>query len=246
MTHYFISDLHLDAQHPKMSNGFFGFVKSLQESGSAKAESLYILGDFFETWVGDDYQDSLSEQIKCSLKELSDSGVAVYFMHGNRDFLMGEQFANQCGGTLLDEGTIITVGNDRALLMHGDSLCTRDIEYMKARQLLRNPLWQADFLSKPMDARVAFAAQARSESQSSQQMKANDIMDVTQADGDSEMTKAGVVRLIHGHTHRPNTHSWEFNGEARERIVQGDWSDSKGWMIRWEAGELPSLESFEF
>ncbi|MGB0503774.1 MAG: UDP-2,3-diacylglucosamine diphosphatase, partial [Thalassolituus sp.] len=125
MTHYFISDLHLDAQHPKMSNGFFGFVKNLQESGSAKAESLYILGDFFETWVGDDYQDSLSEQIKCSLKELSDSGVAVYFMHGNRDFLMGEQFANQCGGTLLDEGTIITVGNDRALLMHGDSLCTR-------------------------------------------------------------------------------------------------------------------------
>lgn len=246
MTHYFISDLHLDAQHPKMSNGFFGFVKSLQESGSAKAESLYILGDFFETWVGDDYQDSLSEQIKCSLNELSDSGVAVYFMHGNRDFLMGEQFANQCGGTLLDEGTIITVGNDRALLMHGDSLCTRDIEYMKARQLLRNPLWQADFLSKPMDARVAFAAQARSESQSSQQMKANDIMDVTQADVDSEMTKAGVVRLIHGHTHRPNTHSWEFNGEARERIVLGDWSDSKGWMIRWEAGELPSLESFEF
>jgi UDP-2,3-diacylglucosamine hydrolase len=188
----------------------------------------------------------LSEQIKCSLKELSDSGVAVYFMHGNRDFLMGEQFANQCGGTLLDEDTIITVGNDRALLMHGDSLCTRDIEYMKARQLLRNPLWQADFLSKPMDARVAFAAQARSESQSSQQMKANDIMDVTQADVDSEMTKAGVVRLIHGHTHRPNTHSWEFNGEARERIVLGDWSDSKGWMIRWEAGELPSLESFEF
>ncbi len=246
MTHYFISDLHLDAQHPKMSNGFFGFVKNLQESGSAKAESLYILGDFFETWVGDDYQDSLSEQIKCSLKELSDSGVAVYFMHGNRDFLMGEQFANQCGGTLLDEGTIITVGNDRALLMHGDSLCTRDIEYMKARQLLRNPLWQADFLSKPMDARVAFAAQARSESQSSQQMKANDIMDVTQADVDSEMTKAGVVRLIHGHTHRPNTHVWEFNGEARERIVLGDWSDSKGWMIRWEAGELPSLESFEF
>ena len=188
----------------------------------------------------------MSEQIKCSLKELSDSGVAVYFMHGNRDFLMGEQFANQCGGTLLDEGTIITVGNDRALLMHGDSLCTRDIEYMKARQLLRNPLWQADFLSKPMDARVAFAAQARSESQSSQQMKANDIMDVTQADVDSEMTKAGVVRLIHGHTHRPNTHSWEFNGEARERIVLGDWSESKGWMIRWEAGELPSLESFEF
>ena len=229
-----------------MSNGFFGFVKNLQNSDSAHAESLYILGDFFETWVGDDYQDDLSEQIKCSLKELSDSGVAVYFMHGNRDFLMGEQFANQCGGTLLDEGTIITVGNDRALLMHGDSLCTRDIEYMKARQLLRNPLWQADFLSKPMDARVAFAAQARSESQSSQQMKANDIMDVTQADVDSEMTKAGVVRLIHGHTHRPNTHVWEINGEARERIVLGDWSDSKGWMIRWEAGELPSLESFEF
>lgn len=246
MTHYFISDLHLDAQHPKMANGFFGFVKNLQNSDSVHAESLYILGDFFETWVGDDYQDDLSEQIKRSLKELSDSGVTVYFMHGNRDFLMGEQFAKECGGTLLDEGTIITVGDDRALLMHGDSLCTRDIEYMKARQLLRNPLWQADFLSKPMDARVAFAAQARSESQSSQQMKANDIMDVTQADVDSEMTKAGVVRLIHGHTHRPNTHSWEFNGEARERIVLGDWSESKGWMIRWEAGELPSLESFEF
>lgn len=251
MTHYFISDLHLQAQHPKMVDGFFGLIDKLKNTGSKSiatlnTESLYILGDFFEVWVGDDYQDELSERIKQSLKQLSDSGVAVYFMHGNRDFLLGEQFAKECGAELLEEGTIITVGDDTALLMHGDSLCTQDIEYMKVRQMLRNPLWQADFLSKPMDARIAFAAQARAESQSSQQMKANDIMDVTQDEVDNEMTKAGVTRLIHGHTHRPNTHLWEFNGEKRERIVLGDWSDDEGWMICWNAGETPTLEKFGF
>lgn len=246
MAHYFISDLHLEAQHPKMAEGFFGLLKNLKEAGAQNTESLYILGDFFETWVGDDYQDELSERIKHSLKQLSDSGVAVYFMHGNRDFLMGEQFAKDCGAKLLDESKVITIGDTPALIMHGDSLCTRDIEYMKVRQVLRNPLWQADFLGKPMAERIAFAAQARAESQSSQQMKANDIMDVTQDEVDKEMTTAGVSRLIHGHTHRPNTHLWEFNGEKRERIVLGDWSDENGWMIRWQAGEEPTLEKFGF
>ena len=246
MAHYFISDLHLEARHPKMAEGFFGLLKGLKEAGAQATESLYILGDFFETWLGDDYQDELSERIKHSLKQLSDSGIAVYFMHGNRDFLMGEQFAKECGAKLIDEGTVITIGDDTALLMHGDSLCTRDVEYMKVRQMLRNPLWKADFLSKPMEARVAFAAHARAESQSSQQMKANDIMDVTQDEVDNVMTNAGVSRLIHGHTHRPNTHLWEFSGEQRERIVLGDWSDENGWMIRWEKDSAPQLSKFSF
>lgn len=246
MAHYFISDLHLEAQHPKMVEGFFGFLSRIKDTSDESTESLYILGDFFETWVGDDFQDELSERIKQSLKQLSESGIAVYFMHGNRDFLMGEQFAKDCGAVLLDESKVITIGDTPALIMHGDSLCTRDIEYMKVRQVLRNPLWQADFLSKPMEARIAFAAQARAESQSSQQMKANDIMDVTQDEVDNVMTDAGVSRLIHGHTHRPNTHTWECNGEARERIVLGDWSDENGWMIRWNAGEAPALERFDF
>ena len=138
MTHYFISDLHLQTSHPKMTEGFLQLLTRLQG-----AESLYILGDFFEVWIGDDYDDPMVSSIKSGLKQLSESGTSVYLMHGNRDFLLGNTFAEQAGATLMDEGTVITIGNQQALLMHGDSLCTLDTAYMQMRAMFRNPEWQA-------------------------------------------------------------------------------------------------------
>ena len=235
MTHYFISDLHLQASHPKMTDGFLQLLSRLQG-----AESLYILGDFFEVWIGDDYDDPMVSAIKSGLKALSESGTAVYLMHGNRDFLLGNAFAEQAGATLLDEGTVITIGDQQALLMHGDSLCTLDTEYMQMRQMFRNPAWQQQILSQPIPARLQLAASIRSESQTGQQMKADDIMDVTPDEVVKEMEKAGVNLLIHGHTHRPAVHK----NDDRTRMVLGDWSDEHGWLIRWDAGSEPVLEQF--
>ncbi|SIT17976.1 UDP-2,3-diacylglucosamine hydrolase [Thalassolituus maritimus] len=241
MTHYFISDLHLQGNRPAMSEGFFGLLDRLKG-----AETLYILGDFFEVWIGDDYTDALVERIQTSLKALADQGVKIFFMHGNRDFLMGDVFANACGADMLAEGTVITVGDQQALLMHGDSLCTRDVAYMNMRQLFRNPEWQADLLNKSIEERLAIGQQVRSESKAGQQMKADDIMDVTPEEVDKVMDDAKVSLLIHGHTHRPATHDWECNGQKRQRIVLGDWGDAHGWLIRWDEGSSPVLEKFGF
>jgi len=241
MTHYFISDLHLQADRPAMAEGFFGLLERLDD-----AETLYILGDFFEVWIGDDYSDAFVERIKTSLKALSEKGTKIVFMHGNRDFLMGDEFAVACGGRMMAEGTVISVGGDKALLLHGDSLCTRDVEYMKMRQVFRNPAWIAEVLSKSIPERIALGRQVRSESKAGQQMKADDIMDVTPDEVDQALTDAGVSRMIHGHTHRPDTHHWDHNGEARERIVLGDWGDDHGWLVRWSAGSEPALEKFGF
>jgi len=241
MTHYFISDLHLQGNRPAMSEGFFGLLERLDD-----AETLYILGDFFEVWIGDDYTDALVERIQSSLKSLADRGVKIFFMHGNRDFLMGDTFAHACGAEMLDEGTVISVGDQQALLMHGDSLCTRDVAYMDMRKLFRNPQWQADLLSKSIEERLAIGQQVRSESKAGQQMKADDIMDVTPDEVDQVMSDAGVDLMIHGHTHRPDTHTWEFDGNVRKRIVLGDWSDDHGWLIRWSDDSAPVLEKFGF
>ncbi|MEC8444137.1 MAG: UDP-2,3-diacylglucosamine diphosphatase [Pseudomonadota bacterium] len=240
-THYFISDLHLQADRPAMAEGFFDLLARLDD-----AKTLYILGDFFEVWVGDDYSDELVDRIKASLKALSDRGVAIYFMHGNRDFLMGDAFANACGANMLEEGTVISIGDQKALLLHGDSLCTRDQAYMNMRQLFRHPQWQAQILSKSLEERLALGKQIRSESKSGQQMKADDIMDVTPEEVDNALTEQGVSLLIHGHTHRPDTHEWDFDGEARTRIVLGDWGDDHGWLIRWPEDGSPTLERFSF
>ena len=241
MAYYFISDLHLQADRPAMAEGFFSLLGRLND-----AEKLFILGDFFEVWVGDDYQDALTERIKSALSQLSNNGTEVIFMHGNRDFLMGQEFADACGAHLLDEGTVIVNSGTEALLMHGDSLCTQDVAYMNMRQLFRSPEWQAQILEKPLEERLALGRQIRSESKTGQQMKADDIMDVTQAEVDRVMSEAGVDRLIHGHTHRPDTHHWDFDGEARERIMLGDWGDDQGWLIRWPADGEPVLERFSF
>lgn len=239
MAIYFISDLHLEPAQKAITDGFLSFLDSLID-----AEALYILGDFFEVWIGDDYSNEYIELINQALQKCAAKGTKIYFMHGNRDFLVGQAWCDNTQCELLDEAKLITLGNESILLMHGDSLCTDDIEYMKARVMLRNPQWQDQLLAKSIPERIEFAKQVRSESKESQKGKSYDIMDVNQEAVDKALSEANCATLIHGHTHRPNIHHWEFAGENRTRYVLGDWGD-KGWFIKWQAGEELKLESFD-
>jgi len=232
VTVYFISDLHLEPGRPALTQGFTSYIQNLTTKGDA--QQLYILGDFFEVWIGDDFSDPFVEQIKATLKALNQSGTEIFFMHGNRDFLIGEAFCSDAGCKLLNDPAVIQLGDEKVLLMHGDSLCTQDVEYMKVRQMFRNPAWQQELLAKSIDERIAFARQVRSESQSDQKMKSMEIMDVTQSEVDREMSEHNIRTLIHGHTHRPQLHEWQFESQDRKRYVLGDWSDSNGWEIRWD------------
>ena len=219
MSSLFISDLHLDEARPQIVDLYTRFLK--QEARNA--EALYILGDLFESWIGDDDDSVLAQQVAAATRALHDSGVPVFFMHGNRDFLLGADYAARAGMTLLTDPTIVELGGERVLLMHGDTLCTDDIDYQKFRTLVRNPEWQRQFLSKPLVERRAFAAQARGESRKQTAMKAAEIMDVNQAAVEAALREHGVRRMIHGHTHRPATHRFELEGQSAERIVLGDW-----------------------
>lgn len=239
MAIYFISDLHLEPAQKAITDGFLSFLDSLKD-----AEELYILGDFFEVWIGDDYSNEYIELINQTLQQCSARGTKIYFMHGNRDFLVGQAWCDDAHCELLDESKLITLGDDSILLMHGDSLCTDDVEYMKARVMLRNPQWQEQLLAKSIPERIEFAKQVRNESKESQKGKSYEIMDVNQEAVDKALSEANCITMIHGHTHRPNIHHWEFEGENRIRYVLGDWGN-KGWFIKWQAGEELKLESFD-
>lgn len=236
MTSWFISDLHLAPEETRITAGFMDFLLEPQSG-----DDLYILGDFFNYWIGDDLEHPYTEQIKQLLKATSDRGVNVFFMHGNRDFLIGQDFCEQAGCTLLDDPTLKEIGGEPALLMHGDSLCTQDIAYMEFRSMARNPEWQKAFLSKSIEDRVAFAQQARDESKSSNSMKDEDIMDVTPEEVDKILLKHSCSRMIHGHTHRPAVHNWEVNGQKLERIVLGDWY-TKGWYLKVKNNQFDLVE----
>jgi UDP-2,3-diacylglucosamine hydrolase len=246
MAIYFISDLHLEPEQKAITNGFLSFLDSLDhaENSPNYAEELYILGDFFEVWIGDDYSNKYIELINQALRKCADKGTKIYFMHGNRDFLVGQTWCDNAHCELLDESKLITRGGESILLMHGDSLCTDDVEYIKARNMLRNPQWQAQLLAKPIPERIEFAKQVRNESKESQKGKSYDIMDVNQNAVNEALTSANCSTLIHGHTHRPSIHQWNFESEARTRYVLGDWGD-KGWFIKWQAGSTLKLESFD-
>ncbi|GAA6133251.1 UDP-2,3-diacylglucosamine diphosphatase [Oceaniserpentilla sp. 4NH20-0058] len=230
MSTWFISDLHLAPEETRITAGFLDFMLEPQ-SGDA----LYILGDFFNYWIGDDTQDPYIDQIKQILKATRDRGVAIYFMHGNRDFLLGEAFCNAAGMTLLADPTVVNLDDESVVLMHGDSLCTRDIAYMEFRKMARDPQWQAQFLNQSIEDRTAYAQKARDESKSSNSMKDDSIMDVTPTEVDAVLSQHAAKRMIHGHTHRPATHNWQYNGENRERIVLGDWY-THGWYLKVDNG----------
>ncbi len=246
MAIYFISDLHLEPTQKAITDGFLSFIGSLNDADDSlnNAEELYILGDFFEVWIGDDYSNEYIELINKALQQCAAKGTKIYFMHGNRDFLVGQAWCENAKCELLEESKLITLGDDSILLMHGDSLCTDDTAYMNVRGMLRNPQWQAQLLAKSIPERIEFAKQVRSESKESQKGKSYDIMDVNQAAVDKALSSANCSIMIHGHTHRPDIHKWDFEGQDRTRYVLGDWGD-KGWFIKWQAGEELQLESFD-
>jgi UDP-2,3-diacylglucosamine hydrolase len=223
MERIFISDLHLDANRKDLTLAFKQFLRERCQT----IGELYILGDFFELWLGDDDQSLLNSGV---IEALSSLSCDVFIMHGNRDFLIGEAFCNAAGAKLLPDPYPIILGTKPTLLMHGDSLCTRDEEYMSARNLLRSDSFQQDFLSKQMPERKIIAEQIRGKSQKVSREKAEDIMDVTPEEVIKVMNQAKTSILVHGHTHRPAVHQVELHFGTGTRYVLGDWHTSMQFL----------------
>ncbi len=234
----FISDLHLEESRPDITAAFLDFL----QRQAAGAERLFILGDFFEAWIGDDERTPLQETVAEALRALSENGTALFLMHGNRDFLIGEAFCQRIGATLLDDPTVVDLYGVPTLLMHGDSLCTADVEYQKFRANMRNPQWQQMILSRPLADRQQMARQLREISMAKNQGKEAYIMDVTPEEVVREMEAHQVQRLIHGHTHRPAVHDLTANGKPAKRIVLGDW-DKNVWWLEVRPDSEPELLS---
>ena len=232
MTTLFVSDLHLDPERPAITELFGRFL-----DGEARdADALYILGDLFEAWVGDDDPSEAGTFVAARLKALTDAGVPTYFIRGNRDFLLGDEYAKRAGMTILPDPAVILLQGEPTLILHGDLLCSDDTAYQQFRTQTRDPRWQAQFLAQPLAARLAFAAQARAASkarygelQASGQSET--ITDVSPATVREWFARYGVRRMIHGHTHRPAIHD---EGGGATRIVLGDWYE-QGSVLR--AGE---------
>ncbi|GHE22760.1 UDP-2,3-diacylglucosamine diphosphatase [Halomonas urumqiensis] len=237
MTTLLISDLHLNPAAAEITESFLGWL----ETRARDCDALYILGDFFDAWIGDDLLDlagsdptghaDLAVRVAQALNDLAQRGTAIYLMHGNRDFLLGERFAERAGATLLPDPSLVSFGDQPVLLMHGDSLCTRDDAYMAFRAQARDPNWQARILGMPLGERIQLARQLREQSGEANSNKADDIMDVTPDEVVKVMADYGVTTLIHGHTHRPAVHALDIDGKPAQRIVLGDWQPGHGWEI---------------
>ena len=234
---WFISDLHLDAKRPEMLQAFMQFLETVP----GQASSLYILGDLFEYWIGDDVVDSpiahLVTPILSGLKQVSDAGVNLYFTRGNRDFLVGERFCQMTGCELLPEQHVIDLDGIPTLLMHGDTLCTDDVDYQALRKMFYDPEQREQLLSLDFEARIAKANHLRQLSAEKMKEKAPEIMDVNQQTVEQVMLDAGVTQLIHGHTHRLAIHEFLLDGQPAKRIVLGDWYDEVS-MLKAQNGEL--------
>ncbi|VAW80280.1 UDP-2,3-diacylglucosamine diphosphatase [hydrothermal vent metagenome] len=239
MATLFISDLHLDPSRPAICEYFVGFLK--QHGGNA--EALYILGDLFDAWIGDDDPEPLWQQIIQALFNCVSAGTPIYLIHGNRDFLIGERFQQRSQCQLIDDPTIITLYGQRILLMHGDLLCSDDTEYQLLRKQVRDPRWQEEVLKNSVETRLTMARQAREQSAMSILGKSDDIMDVNQHTVEHYMQTSNADLLIHGHTHRPGTHSLTISGATAKRVVLGDWYQHGNLLIldkdRLDFLELP-------
>lgn len=240
----FISDLHLAADLPRVTQGFFQLLKQLE----GQTQALYVLGDLFEVWVGDDNSNDYNLQIIQAFKQLTDSGTQLYFVHGNRDFLLGHDFATACGGILLGERTVINVPTGKLLIEHGDALCTLDEKFMAFRVQSRHPLWQQAMLAKPLAERVQIAELWRMQSKMQNSNKAENIMDVTPEAVTQVLAEQGLNILLHGHTHRPMIHNLTLaNNQTGQRIVLGDWQEESGSAVIGIADENGiRLESYNF
>lgn len=227
MATLFIADLHLQTEEPAITAGFLRFLR-----GEAKsADALYILGDLFEAWIGDDDPNPLHREMAAAIRALVDSGVPCYFIHGNRDFLIGKRYARQSGMTLLPEEQVLDLYGRKVLIMHGDTLCTDDTGYLAFRAKVHTPWIQKVFLALPLFIRNRIAARMRAGSKAANSSKSMTIMDVNPQAVVSVMEKHGVQWLIHGHTHRPDVHSLTANGEPAHRVVLGAWH-TEGSMVK--------------
>ena len=223
----FVSDLHLTPDRPTAHSTFFRFLGG-PASGAA---SFYVLGDLFESWVGDDdLDDSFNASVADALRSLTAGGVALYFMHGNRDILVGQAFARRCGAHLIADPLVIDLHGTRTLLMHGDTLCTDDVDYQKFRAYAHDAGNQRRFLEQPLAARRAQMLEMRAGSERSKQAKTMEIMDVAPAAVEQALRSHGYPRLIHGHTHRPGRHVHRVDGHVCERWVLTDWYDRAGYL----------------
>lgn len=231
---HLLADVHLSPTRPATVDLLLGYL-----AGPAReAEQLFILGDLFDAWVGDDDDSALASAVQAHLRRLTASGTAVSFQAGNRDFLLGEAFAAATGVTLLDEHSVQAIAGVPTLLMHGDLLCTDDVEYQQARQMLRNPAFIADFLAKPLAERRALAQAYRQRSGEATSLKAEDIMDVNATAVADALRQAGVHRLIHGHTHRPACHDLTLDGAPAQRWVLAEWHAHAGEVLVADANGL--------
>lgn len=230
----FISDLHLDAHRPAVTRLFLDFLAGID---ARQCTGLYILGDLFEAWIGDDDDNAHYQQVIAGLRAATVRGLPIWIMHGNRDFLLGDRFARATGCTLLADPSLIELDGLPTLLMHGDTLCTDDQEYLQFRNLVRNPDWQRQFLAKPLEERRRIAAGLRETSRQRTGEKQAEIMDVNPQTVRDTMRRYGVTRLIHGHTHRPAVHDMTIDELPAQRIVLGDWYE-QGSLLRCDNGAL--------
>ncbi len=236
----FISDLHLSEERPAANERFFSFV----EEKASRAQALYVLGDLFEYWIGDDdLGEPFNGVIAGFLRNLTRGGVPLFLMHGNRDFLMGKALAAATGATLLEDPARVTVGGEPAALLHGDTLCTGDVDYQGWRRTARSAAWQKDFLSKPLSERRDIILGLREKSRSVVQAKPAEIMDVNDAAVQHTFREQRVGRIIHGHTHRPGRHFHEVDGRRCERWVLPDWYGPGGYLEVPDDGK-PRLVAF--
>ena len=230
----FISDIHLSDKHPELTQAFYTFLKESKEA----CTHLFILGDLFEAWIGDDDSTPLIQEIKSALREFTTNGPETFFIHGNRDFLIGQTFAEETGITILPDPYSLVINEQKIVISHGDFLCTDDVDYITFRNQVRTQEWQSDFLQKPLSEREAIAASMRDASQEATAEKSNTITDVNLDAVNNFIDEHKPDFFIHGHTHRPDIH----NLESAKRIVLGDWGDS-GWYC-WLDEDSYQLEQF--
>ena len=230
---YFISDLHLADERPDSTETLLRFLNDIAPS----AQRLFILGDLFEYWIGDEALDlPMPAQVASALRELGSRGTSVSYLHGNRDFLLGERFSREAGLQLLPDPYKLVLHGVPTLLMHGDTLCTDDVEYLKFRHVVRNPDWQTEFLAKPIPERIQLAQAARSESEQAKKGKSMTIMDVSDSAVEAILREHAYPRLIHGHTHRPAFHRHLVDSHECERIVLADWYGNGSYLECNDAG----------
>ena len=236
MNRYFISDLHLDVTRPHTTSLFQSFTEKLKEND--QQTELYILGDLFESWIGDDYENELHNEVKTTLNSLTGSGIKVFFLYGNRDFLIGEEFLSETGVELMIDPFLLKSNGKTILLTHGDQMCIDDVEYQTFRSIVRNPDWQKDFLNFPISKRLKIAGETKDASKQSKQEKSMDIMDVNEEEVLRVFKQHEVNTMIHGHTHRPMKHEFKMDGSLCSRYVLGDWNKTSAMVLQWSKENL--------